>query len=104
MNRVKQIHEFNQNIWLDFIDRKIMDSGVLQQLIDEDGIRGITYNPAIFEKAIITSSDCDTEIIELAQTIADIDKLFYILAVKDIQRAADLFQFVYDEKVRRGDG
>lgn len=97
MNRLKQIHEFGQSIWLDFIDRKIMDSGALQQLIDEDGVRGITSNPAIFEKAISSSSDYDTDISELAQTTVGNEALFYALAVKDIQRAADLFQPVYDE-------
>ncbi len=51
-NNVKQIHEMGQSIWLDFIDRKLMDSGKLQQLIEEDGVRGLTSNPAIFEKAI----------------------------------------------------
>ena len=50
-NNVKKIHELGQSIWLDFIDRKIMDTGELQKLIDEDGIRGVTSNPAIFEKA-----------------------------------------------------
>ena len=104
MNRVKQIHEFGQSIWLDFIDRKIMDSGELQQLIDEDGVRGITSNPAIFEKAVSSSRDYDADISELAQTITDDEELFYALAVKDIQRAADLFHFVYAEKVRGSDG
>ena len=104
MNRVKQIHEFGQSIWLDFIDRKIMDSGELQQLIDEDGLRGITSNPAIFEKAVSSSRDYDADISELAQTITDDEELFYALAVKDIQRAADLFHFIYEEKVRGSDG
>ena len=51
-NKVKQIHSFGQSIWLDFIDREIIASGKLQKLIDEEGIRGVTSNPAIFEKAI----------------------------------------------------
>lgn len=51
-NRIKQIHAVGQRIWLDFIDRRIMDSGELQKLIKEDGISGVTSNPAIFAKAI----------------------------------------------------
>lgn len=49
INRVQQIHESGQRIWLNFIDRKIIVTGVLLQLVDEDGLRGITPNPAIFE-------------------------------------------------------
>jgi transaldolase len=55
-NNVKQIHDFGQSIWLDFIDREIISSGKLKQLIDEDGVRGVTSNPAIFEKAITSSA------------------------------------------------
>ena len=59
-NKVKQIHSFGQSIWLDFIDREIIKSGKLKKLIDEDGVRGVTSNPAIFEKAITSSSDYDS--------------------------------------------
>ncbi|MGA0557909.1 transaldolase [Larkinella sp. VNQ87] len=103
-NRVKQIHEFGQSIWLDFIDRKIMDSGQLQQLIDEDGVRGITSNPAIFEKAISSSSDYDEDIKRLAKEGKSDEDIFYGLAVSDIQRAADLFKPVYEEEIRGADG
>lgn len=103
-NRVKQIHEFGQSIWLDFIDRKIMDSGELQKLIDEDGVRGITSNPAIFEKAISSSSDYDEDIKKGAQEGKSNEDIFYGLAVSDIQRAADVFKPVYEEEVRGADG
>ncbi len=96
-NNVKQIHSFGQSIWLDFIDREIMTSGKLQKLIDEDGIRGVTSNPAIFEKAITSSSDYDNDI----RTLADGDKsnedIFFGLAITDIKNAADLFKGVYNE-------
>ncbi|GAB3902595.1 hypothetical protein GCM10028803_29540 [Larkinella knui] len=103
-NRVKQIHEFGQSIWLDFIDRKIMNTGELQKLIDEDGVRGITSNPAIFEKAISSSSDYDEDIKKLAKDAKSNEDIFYGLAVSDIQRAADLFKPVYEEEVRGADG
>ena len=103
-NRVKKIHDFDQSIWLDFIDRKIMNTGELQKLIDEDGVRGITSNPAIFEKAISSSSDYDEDIREFADEKQNNEDLFYALAIKDIQRAADILLPVYDEEVRGADG
>lgn len=96
-NRVKQIHSFGQSIWLDFINREIIKSGELKKLIDEDGVRGVTSNPAIFEKAITSSSDYDADIAELAKTTTDNEELFFGLAVKDIQSATDLFKGVYEE-------
>ncbi|WP_347158595.1 transaldolase [Pontibacter chitinilyticus] len=103
-NNVKQIHDFGQSIWLDFIDRQIMESGDLQKLIDEDGVRGVTSNPAIFEKAISSSSDYDEDIKELSQQDLSNEDLFYRLAVSDIKRAADLFKPVYEEEVKGADG
>ncbi len=97
MNRVKQIHSFGQSIWLDFFDRKIMDSGELQKLIDEDGIRGVTSNPAIFEKAITSSADYNDDIKALSKTTSSNEEIFYGLAVKDIQRATDFFKSIYEE-------
>src|SRR5579872_854406 len=96
-NKVKQIHSFGQSIWLDFIDRNIISSGKLKKLIDEDGIRGVTSNPAIFEKAITGSSDYDNDIATLSESSKSTEEIFFGLAVKDIQNATDLFKGVYDE-------
>jgi transaldolase/transaldolase/glucose-6-phosphate isomerase len=96
-NKVKQIHSFGQSIWLDFIDRDIIKSGKLKKLIDEDGVRGVTSNPAIFEKAITSSSDYDAEIKDLAKKSASNEELFFSLAITDIKNATDLFKGVYDE-------
>jgi transaldolase len=103
-NNVKQIHSFGQSIWLDFIDRAIISSGKLQKLIDEDGVRGVTSNPAIFEKAITSSSDYDADIKALAAGSKTNEELFFGLAVKDIQTACDLFKSVYDEEPKGSDG
>jgi transaldolase/transaldolase/glucose-6-phosphate isomerase len=103
-NNVKQIHSFGQSIWLDFIDRQIMSTGKLKKLIDEDGIRGVTSNPAIFEKAISSSADYDADITELAKTISDNEALFFELAIKDIQAACDLFSDLYNEGPKGSDG
>ncbi len=102
-NRVKQIHDFGQSIWLDFISRNIMDNGDLKRMIDEDGIRGVTSNPSIFEKAILNSSDYDDDITTLSQQRKSNDEIFYEMAVKDIQRATDFFIPVYSES-NGGDG
>lgn len=103
-NRVKKIHELGQSIWLDFIDRKIMDSGDMQKLITDDGVRGVTSNPAIFEKAFSSSSDYDEDIIKLAKEGKSNDDIFYGVAVEDIKRAADMFMQVYEDEVKGADG
>jgi transaldolase len=103
-NNVKKIHSFGQSIWLDFIDREIMASGKLQSLIDVDGVRGVTSNPAIFEKAITSSSDYDADIKAAKDDGATAEELFFSLAIKDIQKACDLFSGVYNEEVKGADG
>ena len=96
-NKVKQIHNFGQSIWLDFIDRNIIGSGKLKSLIDDDGVRGVTSNPAIFEKAITSSSDYDNEIRTLSDSDKTNEEIFFGLAITDIKNATDLFRGVYDE-------
>jgi transaldolase/transaldolase/glucose-6-phosphate isomerase len=104
-NNVKKIHDLEQSIWLDFIDRKIIRSGGLQKLIDEDGIRGVTSNPAIFEKAISSGTDYDDDIKKLAKEGKNNEEIFFKLAGADIQYAADLFKPLYEEgDVKGADG
>src|SRR6185437_14244030 len=102
-SRVKNIHSLGQSIWLDFFDRKIMDSGEIKSLIENDGLSGVTSNPSIFENAISSSSDYDDDIASLFQKKINTEKIFFSLAVKDIQRAADFFTPIY-EKTKGGDG
>ncbi|MDQ6843807.1 MAG: transaldolase [Bacteroidota bacterium] len=97
MNTLTTVLKHGQSIWLDLLDRKIMDSGELKKLIEEDGIRGLTSNPAIFEKAISNSSAYDEEIELLSTKIDSNDEIFFSLAIKDIKRAADFFKPVYDD-------
>lgn len=103
-NKVKQIHEFGQSIWLDFIDRKIINTGELKKLVEEDGVRGVTSNPAIFEKAISSSSDYDADISALSKGDKTNEEIFFGLAVNDIKLACDLLRPVYDEAPKGGDG
>jgi transaldolase len=97
INKVKQIHSFGQSIWLDFIDRAIIANGKLKSLIDDDGVRGVTSNPAIFEKAISSSSDYDEQIRKVAGSVKTNEELFFALAITDIQNAAKLFEGVHNE-------
>ena len=94
-NKIKQIRSFGQNIWLDYLDREILDSGKLKGMIEDDGISGITSNPSIFEKAIGKGSDYDNDIVSLSRTKRSYELIYFSLAVKDIQRAADLFEPLY---------
>lgn len=96
-NKLKSIQHFGQSIWLDFFDRKIMNSGKLKKLIEEDGVRGVTANPSIFENAINRSSDYEKDITKLSKQKSSNEETFFSLAVKDIKRAADLFKSVYKE-------
>ena len=95
-NPLKRIQQFGQNIWLDFIRRKMLLSGELKRLIDEDGIRGVTSNPAIFEKAIAGSSDYDDAIETLALKGLSTEAIYTALTVEDVQMTADLLRPLYD--------
>ena len=97
MNSLNKVRNLDQSIWLDLLDREIMNSGKLQSLIDNDDLRGLTSNPSIFEKAISGSSDYDEDIIQLSKTQDDNSAIFFDLAIADIQRAADFFKPVYDK-------
>jgi transaldolase/transaldolase/glucose-6-phosphate isomerase len=103
-NKVKQIHSFGQSIWLDFIDRKFIADGKLKALIDDDGIRGVTSNPAIFEKAISSSDQYDIDIHTLSEGDKTNEEIFFGLAIKDIQNACDLFKGLYEEGEGGADG
>ena len=90
-----------QSIWYDNIRRSLLTSGELERMIEEDGLRGVTSNPAIFEKAITGSTDYVEAIQELGGRGLDAKALFEVLAVRDIQDAADALRRVYDESDRR---
>ncbi len=96
-NRIKKLRDFGQSIWLDFFDRELMNSGSLQKLIDEDGVSGITSNPSIFAKAIVNSPDYDEDIKTISRQQKNNEAIFFGLAIKDIQRAADFFKTVYEK-------
>ncbi len=98
MNPLKALAEQGQSIWLDYIRRNLIRSGELKRLVEEDGIRGVTSNPTIFEKAIAGSTDYDAALrAMLAESQdAEVGKLYEPLAIEDIQAAADVLRAVYD--------
>lgn len=96
-NPVRRVGELGQSIWLDYIRRDLMSSGGLQRLIDEDDLRGMTSNPAIFEKAITGSEDYATDIQAAVKAGQDVTGVYETLSQKDVQSAADLFRPVYDK-------
>jgi len=95
-NPLLKIQEFGQSIWQDYIQRNIILSGELKQLIDEDGIRGVTSNPSIFDTAIAGSRDYDDDIRAMALEGKSIEEIYRFLTVRDVQQAADHFRPLYD--------
>jgi transaldolase/glucose-6-phosphate isomerase len=94
-NQLQQLLEAGQSVWLDNLRRSMFASGELQRLIDQ-GLRGMTSNPTIFEKAIGTGDDYDDQLRTLIGEETDADALFWDLAIADIRQACDAFRPVYD--------
>jgi transaldolase / glucose-6-phosphate isomerase len=95
-NPLLQIQDFGQSIWLDFIRRRMLTCGELRELIAEDGLRGVTSNPAIFEKAISGSDDYLAAIGALALEGKTSEEIYEAVAIEDVQQAADDFRPVFD--------
>src|SRR6478609_3080873 len=99
---LKELLKFGQSVWLDYIRRDLLASGELKRLIDEDGLRGMTSNPTIFEKAIAGGKLYDDLLNSLRpRTDLDAKGRFEVLAIRDIQDAADMFRPVYESTKRR---
>lgn len=96
-NPLKQLETFGQAIWLDYIKRDLIEKGQLQKLIEEDGLRGMTSNPTIFEKAIAESHEYDQAIQRMSAAGKDVQHVFAALTQKDVGDAADQFRPLYDE-------
>jgi transaldolase len=96
-NPLTTLQEFGQSVWLDYLHRQMFDSGELARLIAEDGLRGITSNPAIFQKAIGESTVYDQAIADLAREGKSTDEIYRTLVIEDVQRAADLFRPLHDQ-------
>src|SRR5579871_3616378 len=102
-NPIKALNDYGQSPWMDYIRRDLLTSGGLKKMIDEDGLRGMTSNPAIFEKAIV-GGNFYSDILEAP----DAKKLgasgvYEKIAIRDVQDAADIFKGVYAD-TKRHDG
>ena len=102
-NPLLRLEALGQSIWLDFLSRGMLVSGELVALIQEDGVSGVTSNPAIFEKAIGQSSDYDDAVRSLARRGLSVSEIYEELVVEDIRMTADLLRPVYERR-DGGDG
>jgi transaldolase len=94
--RLARLTALGTSIWLDQIERKLVEGGELARLIEEDSLRGMTSNPAIFEKAILGSEEYDDQIAALAHEGKDEREIYQGIAIQDVQSAADVLRPVYD--------
>jgi len=96
MNPLQKLNEHGQSVWFDYIRRGLLTSGELEKMVADGEVRGVTSNPAIFEKAISGSTDYREVLAELADLCRDAKSLFEQVAVRDIRDAADVLRPVYD--------
>ena len=96
MKPAAKLNEFGQSAWLDLIGRKLIRSGELKRMIEEDGVRGVTANPAIFEKAIVESDEYDDALKKLIEQGKSPMEIYEAIAVEDVRDAADVFRPLYD--------
>lgn len=97
MNRTKlhELADFGQSLWLDYISRSLLESGKLKSLID-NGLRGMTSNPTIFNQAIAESQDYDEKIAKLRESGKTTFEIYDELTIRDVQEAADFFRPVFE--------
>ena len=95
-NRLKDLGTLGQSLWLDYISRDLIASGKLKRMIVEDGLRGMTSNPAIFEKAIVDGQEYNESIRAMAREKKSTMEIYEALSQRDVQSAADEFRSLYD--------
>lgn len=95
MTKLNKLYEMGQSVWFDYIRRSLITSGELKDLVDQ-GVKGVTSNPAIFEKAIAGSSDYDEDLKQLIKTDKSVDQIYEALAFEDITLATDVLKPVYE--------
>ena len=93
----KKLHNQGLSLWLDNITRNMLDNGVLQHYITDLSVTGLTSNPSIFEAAIAKTSDYDAAILRISKAGITDEEVFFNLAIKDIQEAADLFKPIFEK-------
>src|SRR5436190_4119898 len=101
MSPLKALANYGQSVWLDYIRRNLITTGELKRLIEEDGLAGVTSNPAIFEKAITGSNDYAVQLEALRSRDLDAKSMFEELAIQDIQSACDIMNLIYTGTQKR---
>src|ERR1041385_2626661 len=96
-NPLAELAKVGQSVWYDQMERRLVESGELQRMIDEDDLRGLTSNPTIFDKAISGSTDYDAQLRGLAAQNKSAEEIYDELTIEDIGRAADVFRKVHDK-------
>lgn len=103
MNPLVELHSYGQSFWYDNIRRKFLLDGTIKRLLDYDGLRGMTSNPSIFDKAIGHSDDYDDQLSELSNSEHSVKEVYEELAIYDIRLACDLFENLFRSS-KGGDG
>ncbi len=103
-NPLRELSEFGQSVWLDYIRRSLLTSGELKRLVAEDGLKGVTSNPSIFEKAIVGSTDYQDVIASAEAASLDAKALYEKIAIKVVQDAADILEAGVGGKSKYRDG
>jgi len=101
VNPLKGLLEYGQSPWMDYIRRDLLTGGGLKQVINEDGLRGMTSNPAIFEKSIVDSKLYSDILTSAEAKTLDAKGLYEKIAIRDVQDACDIFRPVYQQTHRR---
>jgi transaldolase len=100
-NSLKQLERLGQSLWLDYIRRSLLSSAEFKRMLDEDGLKGMTSNPTIFEKAIDGSNDYDDQLNELIAARKSPEEIYEALTIADIKLACDKLRPVYDQSDAR---
>lgn len=95
-NPLQEIKKLGQSVWLDYIQRNMLENGEVARMIAADGLAGMTSNPTIFEKAIIEHDDYDDAVSKLIRHGFGAMEIYETLTLEDVRHAADLFRPVYD--------
>ena len=101
MNLLVELQKYGQSFWLDNITRQLITSGELERMVREEGLRGVTSNPTIFEKAITGSKDYDEEVAELFRQGTDTAAIYEALTTGDIRHGCDVLRPVYERNEGR---
>lgn len=96
-NPLRRLHDQGVSVWLDYLDRNLMDTGRLQALIDDDGIRGETSNPTIFQQGVSKGKEYADDIRRLAAGGRSTEEICWEIMVGDVRRACDIFRPLYEK-------